>query len=334
MRLALLLAIILIHSFAFSQGTQSEKAKGIEFYKAAKYGEAIIALKEAAKTSSNDIEVWYFLGASYLDSDKLKEAEKAFKRALEINASDSQTHAGLAYCYLLKNKSDLAKEEAEKAIKANKNNPMGYYALGVISLRNRIFSAAYEHAKKAIQLNPKLPGPYVLKSEALVGSFAQQSGTVVKPPGMRNELLKEAIADLEKYLETANNSKSIKYYQERLESLKFFWGYYKEKADNAALADASTGDLQDKITPLKVISKPSPPYTPEARRADVNGSLRLLVGFSADGTIKHIIAISYLGFGLDEQAVEAAKRIKFEPATKDGKPISVVKTLEYNFLRY
>ena len=35
--------------------------------------------------------------------------------------------------------------------------------------------------------------------------------------------------------------------------------------------------------------------------------------------------------GLTERAIEAAKRIKFTPAMKDGKPVSVWMQLEYNF---
>jgi len=35
--------------------------------------------------------------------------------------------------------------------------------------------------------------------------------------------------------------------------------------------------------------------------------------------------------GLDERAVEAARRWKFKPATKDGKPVAAKVTLEIEF---
>jgi len=38
--------------------------------------------------------------------------------------------------------------------------------------------------------------------------------------------------------------------------------------------------------------------------------------------------------GLTEAAIRAAKRIRFVPATKDGKPVSMWMTLEYNFSLY
>ena len=38
-----------------------------------------------------------------------------------------------------------------------------------------------------------------------------------------------------------------------------------------------------------------------------------------------------LGLGLDEKAMEAVKKWKFRPGYKDGKPVTVVATVEVNF---
>jgi len=62
--------------------------------------------------------------------------------------------------------------------------------------------------------------------------------------------------------------------------------------------------------------------------------VRLLVGFPADKKIKHIIVLRGIGRDLNTQAIKAAQQIEFEPAMKDGQPISVVKTIEYNFAIY
>jgi TonB family protein len=43
------------------------------------------------------------------------------------------------------------------------------------------------------------------------------------------------------------------------------------------------------------------------------------------------MVIKSLGYGLDEAAVSAARGIKFEPKMINGKPVPVVKTIEYNF---
>jgi len=60
----------------------------------------------------------------------------------------------------------------------------------------------------------------------------------------------------------------------------------------------------------------------------------VLAGFSENGAIKYVLVVKSLGYGLDEAAVSAARQIKFEPKMVDSKPVSVVKTIEYNFNIY
>jgi hypothetical protein len=56
--------------------------------------------------------------------------------------------------------------------------------------------------------------------------------------------------------------------------------------------------------------------------------------FASDGELKHILIIRALGYGLTTQAIKAARLIKFEPAMKDGRPVSMYMRLEYNFNLY
>lgn len=88
------------------------------------------------------------------------------------------------------------------------------------------------------------------------------------------------------------------------------------------------------INPLQIISKPSPAYTSAARQSAITGVVRLRVTFLDSGQIGSVLPVSVLPYGLTEQAIEAAKQIKFEPATIDGKPITVTKLVEYNFSIY
>jgi hypothetical protein len=84
--------------------------------------------------------------------------------------------------------------------------------------------------------------------------------------------------------------------------------------------------------PLKIISKPRAPWTDEgARAAHIQGSVRLKVTFLNCGKIGKIVPVSRLPYGLTESAVKAAKKIVFEPAMKNSKPITVAKIVEYNF---
>ncbi len=83
---------------------------------------------------------------------------------------------------------------------------------------------------------------------------------------------------------------------------------------------------------VKVLSLPRAVYTDEAEKNQVQGKVVLRVTFSANGSIGAITVISGLGNGLTEQAIAAARGIKFEPARKGGVPISVTKPVTYSFV--
>lgn len=84
-------------------------------------------------------------------------------------------------------------------------------------------------------------------------------------------------------------------------------------------------------TPFEIINSPKPIMTKEARENNVQGIVILRVKFLADGKIGSIDVVSGLPYGLTEQAISAAKQIKFIPATKKGIPITVTKVFQYSF---
>ena len=80
-----------------------------------------------------------------------------------------------------------------------------------------------------------------------------------------------------------------------------------------------------------VIMKPEPMYTEGARQNKVTGVIVLKVVFSSDGSVVNIRTIAALPYGLTDQAVEAARKIKFVPAVKEGKFVSMFMQLAYEF---
>jgi TonB family protein len=93
----------------------------------------------------------------------------------------------------------------------------------------------------------------------------------------------------------------------------------------------SSGEVEQKV---RILSKPEPSYTAEARQNQINGTVVLRAVFSASGEVTDIRAVSGLPDGLTERAIAAAKQIKFVPAMKDGRPVSVSMQLQYNFNLY
>jgi protein TonB len=84
----------------------------------------------------------------------------------------------------------------------------------------------------------------------------------------------------------------------------------------------------------RVLFKPEPTYTEEARKNQITGTVMLRVVFSSNGDVVQIRAVHTLPFGLTERAIAAARQIKFVPAIKGGRPVSVSMQLEYNFNLY
>ena len=91
---------------------------------------------------------------------------------------------------------------------------------------------------------------------------------------------------------------------------------------------------KDVTTKARLISKPEPQYTEDARKNQIVGTVVLKCVFSSSGQVTGISVRSGLPYGLTERAIAAARNIKFEPATKDGHKVSMWMQLEYNFNLY
>jgi TonB family protein len=91
---------------------------------------------------------------------------------------------------------------------------------------------------------------------------------------------------------------------------------------------------KDVTTKARLISKPEPQYTEDARKNQITGTVVLKCVFSSGGQVTNISVRSGLPYGLTEKAIAAARQIKFVPATKDGHQVSMWMQLEYNFNLY
>jgi TonB family protein len=97
---------------------------------------------------------------------------------------------------------------------------------------------------------------------------------------------------------------------------------------------ARTFNPREVTRKASITSKPEPLYTEEARKNQVTGTVRLRLVLSASGQVTGITPLTKLPDGLTEKAIEAARRISFTPAEKDGRKVSQYVTIEYNFNIY
>ena len=87
------------------------------------------------------------------------------------------------------------------------------------------------------------------------------------------------------------------------------------------------------ITLPVVLAEKKPAYTADAMRAKVQGSVWLECIVMPDGTVGDVKVTRSLDpiFGLDQEAIKAAKQWRFRPGMRQGSPVPVIITIELTF---
>jgi len=99
---------------------------------------------------------------------------------------------------------------------------------------------------------------------------------------------------------------------------------YKFKARNVKNSESV-------LSPSPVFD-PDPPYTPQAIKARLEGTLTLDTWIDAQGKVTRVEEVSKpLGNGLDESAITTIRTWKFAPARWQGQPVPVKITIEITF---
>jgi TonB family protein len=85
------------------------------------------------------------------------------------------------------------------------------------------------------------------------------------------------------------------------------------------------------VTPPTILSRVEPQYSEEARKARYQGTVVLEAIVKRDGTVDILRVVRSLGFGLDENAIQALKQWRFRPGMRNGVPVDVALNIEVNF---
>jgi protein TonB len=87
------------------------------------------------------------------------------------------------------------------------------------------------------------------------------------------------------------------------------------------------------VTLPRVVREVKPQYTADAMRAKVQGTVLLECIVMPDGTISDVRVVRSLDsvFGLDQEAIRAARQWRFIPGTRLGEPVPVIISIELSF---
>ena len=146
------------------------------------------------------------------------------------------------------------------------------------------------------------------------------NGTEPRPPGdKRVDRYQAAVDSVERYLEVTKNPSEV--WPLQLEALRFYRDYYA-----GSRTDEMIVTTKETTTRLHISSKPPPDFS----GVSASGNSVLRAVFSADGTVKHVLLLKRVAADFDLRCIEAARKIKFTPAIKDGRAVSMILQLEYN----
>jgi TonB family protein len=310
----------------FNASAQTDREKGVELFKQGKSQEAINTLKKFLKNNPKDGDAWNILGLVYLKTNDSKNSIKSFQKAIDEDSNNSDYRSNLGYVYLLTNKTNEAQDQLDKSIKLNPQNANAYYFRGLSNMYERKYDDAILDADRAIQIDKIFSAAFILKSNALIYKFGEHWED--RQSQENKDLLSKAVTVLESCVgQCKANDKSNEIAKQR-ENIRAFYEYLQKggKIQGPILPTNTDGE-----TGVKVIRKAFPRYTDAARNANISGTVNLAILFGSDAKIKFIVVTKSLGYGLDEQAIKAATNIQFEPATRDGQAISVIKLVQYSF---
>lgn len=87
------------------------------------------------------------------------------------------------------------------------------------------------------------------------------------------------------------------------------------------------------VTLPRLLREVKPQYTSDAMRAKVQGTVLLECVVRSDGSVTDVQVLRSLDstFGLDQEAIKAARQWRFAPGTRFGEPVPVLVTIELTF---
>jgi len=99
-------------------------------------------------------------------------------------------------------------------------------------------------------------------------------------------------------------------------------------AQNPA-ADEPVVPLGPGVTPPRVVQQVQPEHPAKGFR--ISGTVQISVIVTSAGTPREVRVVKSLEKDIDQSAVEAVQKWRFEPARKDGQPVAVKVTVEIRF---
>ncbi len=283
-----------------------------------RWAEAEVEYRRAVDLDANNPLFRINLGWALANQKKWPEAEAELKVVIRLRPNIPEQRGRLGYILLQQQKWTEAEAETREALKLEPNKAIWHTYLAAALLNQQKWNDAEAEYKQAARLEPEKATWRGL----LAGVLFQQQ--------------KWAEAEAE-YNRAAQLDPNNPLYAERLKQARD----YQQKSAQASTAQAApaqpvssavkTVPGAEDLTPPIPLNRPRARYTKEARDEEVEGTVSLRVLVRADGTVRGVKVVKGLSHGLTEQAVIAANKMRFKPASKGGQPVEQWLAMDIEF---
>jgi TonB family protein len=294
----------------------------------------IAELQQKIDRNPNDAQALYDLGTNYEFSGHWPEAIDAYQRAARAKPDFAHAYYRLGWTQLAAGTVEAALKAHQQALahtgvesfKLKLTAAQAHYAIGWAYYRLLRYDEAIASYQQALESDP---GYF----EAL-----HEIGRVRIAQGNREEVL-----NIGRKLHPDLRDMLIKEMSPRLPGDRPGPDAGKKsESDRPPVSQpgVSVKPIEGGVQPMAATLKPTilykekAKYTESARENGIYGTVVLSVVFEADGTLTRMKVIRDLPYGLAAQAMTAAEKIRFQPAIKDGNPVSVRGNLEFTFNLY
>ena len=318
-------------------------------------------LRARVKSAADDADAWHYLGVVSMRGGDLKSAVQSFQAAAKLRPDFVPSRTGLAYALLLSNNVKEARREAERVLKQNGRSDEAHYIISDVALKEGDYRKALDEADAALEIQPRFKAALDVKQKALfvvymsaVHPFREESqergraavmalqimtgyccidvnqSNIQTGDAAQSRRLAEAAAVFEKSIARTPGFPEAAEWRETLESLTFWRDYFDPEKRAGA---SKLFDPKSVAAGPREISKPAPRFVRDEVKGFEQAKVILRAVVDEGGRVKHVLVMRGLGYELTKRAIEAARLARFEPAKKDGAPVSVIALIEYDFKR-
>jgi TonB family protein len=213
---------------------------------------------------------------------------------------------------------EKAAEHFKRAAADKPKDMWAFYYFGLCLLKLKRFDEAVTAYQQAAALRPKAAAVYYQLGKTYLGMGDQEAAEKVL------HLLEEHNPELALYLlDLLHPDKPA-----------------SKQLQEITVPSATAQNADDNILPMTSNLRPTILYREKAKYTEmakinlVEGTVVLKAVFASNGEMQDIRVIRGLPDGLTRKAIEATRKIKFNPATRDGEPVSVRGNLEFTFNLY